>query len=74
MDMVCKYGMQKGRLISCSPEIILNSGRAAQFLDEINDILSEQMEETRALIRGGKDKVERLAQFLLDNNQDIFNA
>lgn len=69
MNMICRYGMNRDNLISCSPDTMLRSSRSGEFLDEVNTILNEEMERTRKLIRDGRDKVERLADYLLDNNQ-----
>lgn len=69
MNMICRYGMNRDNLVSCSPDTMLRSSRSGEFLDDVNTILNEEMERTRKLIRDGRDKVERLADYLLDNNQ-----
>ena len=69
MNMICRYGMVEGSLFSISPEILLKSSMAEKFVEQINALLSEQMEETLELVRKGNDKINRLAEALIKKNQ-----
>jgi ATP-dependent Zn protease len=68
-------------LLSISPERMLNSPSGAQMLEQAQQILAEEMENTIRLIEEGREKMERLVGKLLEKNQlmaneieDILNA
>jgi ATP-dependent Zn protease len=60
---------------------MLNSPSGAQMLEQAQQILAEEMENTIRLIEEGREKMERLVGKLLEKNQlmaneieDILNA
>ncbi len=69
IDMICSYAMDDNSLYSLSPELVLNSPAGQNLLDRVDVILKEEMETTRKLVREGKDKIQALADFLVENNQ-----
>lgn len=80
-QMICRYGMFGNSLLSISPERMLNSPSGAQMLEQAQQILAEEMENTIRLIEEGREKMERLVGKLLEKNQlmaneieDILNA
>ncbi|MCR4839681.1 MAG: AAA family ATPase, partial [Eubacterium sp.] len=69
MNMVCRYAMAEDHLISLPPEQILKTARGEKLLDTVEQILQEQMIETRKLVHEGRDKIQALAEFLQRQNQ-----
>ena len=80
MRVIATYGMDEENLVCLSPEQILNTTLAKEFIERTNRLLKEQMKETENLICSGREKVEALAKKLLEQNhltqneiQDIFD-
>ncbi len=71
LQMLCRYGMLGNSLLSISPERMMNSPFGMKYMEEAQRILAEEMENTIELIRQGRDKVDALAQSLLEKNQLI---
>lgn len=71
MRMICYFGMMENQLVSIDPEVMLKSSMAGQFLDQVNALLNQQMEETMRLVREGNDKIVRLAEELIKKNQIV---
>ena len=67
-NMLFEYGMMDDHLVALPFQEILNTSLAASGLEDINEILVAEMEETRKLIADGKDKIRRLADRLLSEN------
>ncbi len=69
MNMLCRYGMHEDYFLSLSPEKMLNSVCGEELLNNTNQVLKDEMSHTIKLVQEGKDKIEKLANFLLKNNQ-----
>ena len=69
MQMLCSYGMVDKQLVSVDLEVLLRSAIADKILEQVNEILNQQMEETLELVKRGNDKITRLAEELLKKNQ-----
>ncbi|MDR0622685.1 MAG: AAA family ATPase [Deltaproteobacteria bacterium] len=68
--MISKYGMDDGfGLAFLSPEEADNGPAANDLRREVNEILRRQMELAIDLIRGGKDKIDKLVEALLEKNK-----
>ena len=73
MSMICRYAMDEEHLLSISPEALLASPRGEVLIEKTNEILKVEMENTRGLIREGRDKIQKLSDYLLENNQATEN-
>ena len=71
MHMISSYGMMENQLYSIDPEMMLRSSMASQFLEQVNTLLNQQMEETMRLIKEGNHKIVRLAEALIKKNQIV---
>ena len=71
MHMISSYGMMENQLYSIDPEVMLRSSMANQFLEQVNTLLNQQMEETMRLVKEGNDKITRLAEALIKKNQIV---
>ena len=69
LNMLCRYGMSGKSLISLSPDRVLNSALGEKFLEEAQEILEEELKNTIELVRYGRDKIDALANALLEKNQ-----
>lgn len=69
MNMVCRYGMTSGSLISLNPETILKSSLADDFIHKVNELLDEEMTNTIQLIEEGRAYIDHLSQELVRENQ-----
>lgn len=69
--MITDYGMAEGQLVSLDAEFLLKSPMAGQYLEKINTLLNQQMEETIRLVKEGNDKITRLAEALIKKNQIV---
>lgn len=69
LSMICYYAMDSDSLVSVSPDKIITSPLGEKVLQKVNLILKEELEKTRQLIREGKDKIQSLADYLIENNQ-----
>ena len=73
LSMICRYAMDEEHLLSISPEALLASPRGEVLIEKTNEILKVEMENTRGLIREGRDKIQKLSDYLLENNQATEN-
>ena len=71
MRMISYFGMMENQLYSIEPELMLKSSMAGQFLEQVNALLNQQMEETIRLVKEGNDKISRLAEVLIKKNQIV---
>ena len=71
INMICRYGMVDGSLLSIDPKLMLNSPMGADLLRQVDRILSEEMETTKKLIEEGRPKIDRLVDRLISDNQVI---
>lgn len=69
MNMVCRYGMTGGSLISLTPETILKSSMADDFIQKVNRLLEEEMANTIKIVEEGKAYIENLSGQLVKENQ-----
>jgi ATP-dependent metalloprotease FtsH len=80
-QMICRYGMAGGSLLSIPAERLLSSPAGLQIMEQAQSILEEEMQTTIRLIEEGREKMQLLASKLLEKNQlmaneieDILNA
>nr|MCR4806091.1 hypothetical protein [Lachnospiraceae bacterium] len=66
--LITRYGMEEGFLPVLSMEMMLRSPLAEKYHTRLNEILTEQLEKTREIIRSDRKKVENLANALLDRS------
>lgn len=66
--MITRYGMEDGFLPVLPMNLMLSSPLAEKYHNRLNEILSEQMEKTKNIIEKNRDKVEALANALLDRS------
>ena len=62
------YGMEEGQLIILSKEEILKSSLAGEYIKQVNALLVREMEKTVALIKEGKDTIQRIVDVLVSKN------
>lgn len=51
--------------------LILQSAMAEKFINQVNDLLNQQMEETLRLVKEGNHKITRLAETLIKQSQVV---
>ncbi len=71
LNMICRYGMGDHAFASMDPATLMQSVAARDVLDEVDKILRNEMDETVELIRKGQEKIDRLVDVLLRDNQAI---
>ncbi len=69
LNIICAYGMIDGDLTSVSFDDLVGSESGDKRLAQANEILNAQMEETKKLVHEGREKIQKLADYLLQNNQ-----
>ncbi len=69
MNMICRYGMGGMGLMSLSPEIMLKSSKADDFIASVNGLLEEELGNTIRMVEEGKPYIEALAKTLMKENQ-----
>ena len=67
--MICLYGMDEERLYSIDPDLALKTALAGDILKDVNLLLKREMVTTRELVEKGKDYIEKMADFLVANNE-----
>ncbi len=79
--LICRYGMEEGFLPVLPMDMMLQSPLAEIYHTRLNEILTEQMQQTIRIIKSNRDKVDALANALLDQSmlnteemQAIINA
>lgn len=68
IKMICDFGMGNLGLLSLDPDGILNSPKGAEVLEEANRILDEQMQRAIALVKEGRDVIDRVVSELMDKS------
>ena len=66
--LITRYGMEDGFLPVLSMEMMLTSPLAGKYHTRLNEILTDQLTETQKIIRANRDKIENLANALLDRS------
>ena len=69
LEMICRYGMSEGQLVSLPPDRMLSTNMADEVMVKVNDLLNRQMEYVLELVEKGRDKIQKLADHLMENNQ-----
>lgn len=67
-SMLCDYAMMENQYVSIPFEKILNTNLAGPYLEQVNTLLAIEMKKTIELIEKGRDKVQKLADALLSEN------
>jgi len=68
LQMICSYGMVEGNLISLPVDTLLKTPLAQKYLDKANSLIEQEMQETEALITANSEKIEMIAEALLQDN------
>lgn len=67
--MICEYAMMEDQYVALPFEKVLQTNLAGMYLQTANHLIGEEMKKTIELLRNGKEKVQKLADRLLaDNN------
>ena len=69
IDILTRYGMEEGFLVSLPIETIMKSTLAETYHKRLNDILVRELVYTEEIIRDNKDKVKALADALIDQSR-----
>jgi len=69
LNMLCRYAMYDDYQVSLPVEEMLKTPKGDDILNKAENILRQEMEETRKLVREGRDKIENLSKYLMKNNQ-----
>lgn len=67
-SMLCDYAMMESQYVSIPFEKILTTHLAGPYLEQVNALLGIEMKNTIELIEKGRDKVQKLADALLSEN------
>ena len=80
-EMLSRFGMEEGFLAALPMEMMMNSALAEKYYDRLNSILKKELNTTIRIIRENKEKIEQLADALLDQSRldtgdmrDIINS
>lgn len=68
IHMIGSYGMLDNQYVVISKKEILNSSLAEKYINQANDILSKEMEETRKIVQENKTTIELVANELMKKN------
>ena len=68
-DLLSAYGMEEGFMATLPKDVMLQSDLAKEYYEKLNSILNREMELTRQIIHDNLDKVEALADALLDRSR-----
>lgn len=68
LNMICRLGMNEGQLFAIRPEEITKSPMASVYINQANDILLREYAECEKLIIEGRDKIQSLADKLVNDN------
>lgn len=71
INMICLFGMGEHSLVSLDPDMIMRTPNGEALLQEVDKILKEEMENTKRLVEEGREKIDKLVEVLMDNNQAI---
>ena len=71
INMICLFGMGEHSLVSLNPDMIMRTPNGEALLQEADKILKEEMENTKRLVEEGREKIDKLVEVLMDNNQAI---
>ena len=63
--MISTYGMMDGQFVVLSPEEILRSSLAAEYVAQVNQLLQQEMAETIRMIEENKALVQKIADELV---------
>ena len=67
--MICRYGMsEKFGPAVISTQAVMGSGLTAEIYEEINRILTEELQNTVAIIEANRDRLDALANELIAKN------
>ncbi|MCR5250786.1 MAG: AAA family ATPase [Lachnospiraceae bacterium] len=69
LEMICLYGMDENRLYSIDPARAMQSPMAGELLQQVNVLMRQEMEVTKRLVEEGKEYIEKMADFLVKNNE-----
>lgn len=69
LNMVSRYGMDDHTLLSLDMKNMLSSDYGRQVIERAEAILQEELKNTIKLVEEGKDKIAKLAEELMRNNQ-----
>ena len=68
-EIISSFGMEDGFLAALPMEMMMKSAMAPQYYAKLNSIIQREMDATITVIRENKDKVEALADALLDRSR-----
>ncbi len=68
-SMLSRFGMEDGFLVSMPMQAIMQSTLAEKYLNKLNEIIERELQATIDIIKKDKDKVEALADALLDRSR-----
>jgi len=68
-DLLCRYGMEEDFMATLPLEMMMKSPVAAQYYEKLNNILKREMDITEKVIAENKEKIEALADALLDRSR-----
>lgn len=71
INMICQYGMGDSSLVSLDPDMIMRTPNGEALLKEADRILREEMENTKRLVEEGREKIDKLVDVLMNDNQAI---
>ena len=71
ISMICRYGMGDSSLVSLDPDMIMRTANGEQLLKEADHILREELENTKKLVEEGREKIDKLIELLMNDNQAI---
>ena len=77
IQMICSYGMLDNQYMVLTRKEILNSSLAEKYINQVNELLSKEMENTRKIVVENKATIEVVAQELMKKNHltgDEFKA
>ena len=68
-ELLCSYGMEEDFMATLPLEMMMKSPVAALYYEKLNSILKREMEITEKIISENKEKIEALADALLDRSR-----
>ncbi|SEP73934.1 Peptidase family M41 [Lachnospiraceae bacterium NE2001] len=66
LSLICTYGMEEDMYMTVSPNEVLMSPFAKEYMDKVNAIIKREMELCEEQIKAGHDTIRRLADALLE--------
>ena len=67
-DILCRFGMEEGQLLVLNREDVMKSSMVDEYTKRANEILTREMKNTIKLIEDNKDKIQEIADVLLEKN------